>query len=586
MKRRRMSSTSDRRNPRRFHPRAETSGGFRGGRSSDGQFGAAACLGEPAEQPKTAEYAFFQKLKEARARGFPSHPLDVEKNKSETFESRGDRGSGAQCTLDVFSRKRENLLQWLRSTLSPEINELRSKRFDFLSLLLSRLFGTGDEDKISKTLNMDQTEADGTHGKAVDFHLDANIKEFYQKPKELVEVGFESFRGCGSSSSWPRKSGERIFSVYSTPSAYGFVPWSETREMDCISLGNIGDQIRAIDMKWKAVNFHPDIKIKEFYQEPKVLVEVGVETFRGYGSSSAGPSKSGERILSVYDSPSAYGFDPWSETREVDYMSWENIRDIAPYATSDSALDFPHRVGSTVSCNFLRNVDFPHANSNGPFLRGQSHTPLLPWNSDKDERDWLTTCAREEVTNDHSLSLNFQDIDHHHSIMGGYSGKNTFPALPPNDGSSTETCFHAGFKEDSAAFLKHTPITLSYFPSRFHLPEEWIHDLLLEVFSHQKTDEYKDDIFTERHNHQSGMISSAPHSVFGSDLGWKSLLPWDSSGEAQLIFDQALLFHQEENVISSSFYRKAGWEDFMEDTYRINSSGCPSQSIDLPYLNF
>ncbi|KAK4801651.1 hypothetical protein SAY86_022138 [Trapa natans] len=128
------------------------------------------------DQPKTAEYAYFQKLKEGGVHRF-HHPLShVERNQPEIYDvmdgsNKGSHssmltenviapalntsfkkaGSGMFPTLtaspnifsklksmeeintapkmkDVFSRKRENLLHQLRCTMSPEFEGLSLER--------------------------------------------------------------------------------------------------------------------------------------------------------------------------------------------------------------------------------------------------------------------------------------------------------------------------------------------------------------------------------------------------------------------------------------------------------------------------
>lgn len=389
------------------------------------------------------------------------------------------------------------------------------------------------------------------------------------------------------------------------------------------------DQSRIADTNQKSFNFDSDIYTEEFHQKPmKELVEVEVRPLWGC-SSSTWMSRSGERVLSAFDSPSTHGLVPWLELEKLGHTSPGSDRDIIPYAKSDSALDFPTEEGSTVSFSYLRNMeDLPHSNSDVPFLRGKSHTPWLHWNFETGEMDSLVNypreyvfnghcrsldhlhqsiveglgmsglpavplhdqsntgahfnvgtnedLAHEYVINDHSRSLYFLDSDHNWSIDEGLDTCR-LTALPLNDGSSTRTQFNMGIDEDLAALFSHVPITVSCSPSRFHLVEDWIHFHSSEGLSYQRP---SDEIFTEQQHRQSGTNDSTPHSVFGCDSGWQLLLPWDSSGETKLFLDQALQFPQEEKFISSIFLGKDDWDGSMKGSFRSDSSGSSNQSID------
>lgn len=186
-------------------------------------------------------------------------------------------------------------------------------------------------------------------------------------------------------------------------------------------------------MKSKSFNFDSDIYQKEFHQKPmKEIVEDEVGSSWGSGSSSTWPSGHRERIPPVYDSASIHGFVPWSEMEQMGNISLENNKDIVPYAKSDSALDFLIEECSPVSFSCLRNMEeLRHLNR--PFLlEGESHTPLLEWNFDRDEGDSLAICPHEDVISDQSQSLNFWDIDHHWSVVKGL-GTSRLPALPLDD---------------------------------------------------------------------------------------------------------------------------------------------------------
>lgn len=102
-------------------------------------------------------------------------------------------------------------------------------------------------------------------------------------------------------------------------------------------------------------------------------------------------------------------------------------------------------------------------------------------------------------------------------------GTSRLAALPLDYESSTGTHFNMGINKDLAAFFCHVPITGSCFPSKFDLPEDWIHAHSSEVLLYQRP---SDEIFTEgqvQHN-QFGTKDPTPHSGFGSEPGLKLLL--------------------------------------------------------------
>ncbi|KAL3717739.1 hypothetical protein ACJRO7_009214 [Eucalyptus globulus] len=152
--------------------------------------------------PKTSEYAFFKKLKENKGHRFNSRSVQNEATPITKFISDHNpststhvidgvhkesglsllhqdvtpknfaslqapacsvsRKSGTSYSYkcgEVFPKKRENLLLWVKTTSFPEIDELFSKGYGFVSILFSHLNPMSNEDNDSTNLDRKQLDS-------------------------------------------------------------------------------------------------------------------------------------------------------------------------------------------------------------------------------------------------------------------------------------------------------------------------------------------------------------------------------------------------------------------------------------------
>ncbi|XP_044491290.1 uncharacterized protein LOC123215315 isoform X2 [Mangifera indica] len=218
-------------------------------RSSDNPFSSA-----KAGEPKTSEYAFFKKLKTKAGHGSQSRPLDKEESGSKLLGSSylsnvdcsdaiknsfndlrlpiepclnpdlllspvvkvdekkaatdfGDiyrarksmeeyniagrpQGIGNQQE-DLFSTKRRKLRQWVTDTAFPEIEELCSKRYDFVSVLLSRLLPQINEEYSFKIPESEQGESNTLLSWP---HSNIHLKKpHYTSTRNVTEIEFDPY---------------------------------------------------------------------------------------------------------------------------------------------------------------------------------------------------------------------------------------------------------------------------------------------------------------------------------------------------------------------------------------------------------
>lgn len=113
----------------------------------------------------------------------------------------GLRNSGNQHFDEgVFSTKRRKLRQWVADTSLPEVDEFCSKGFDLVSVLLSRLFPKGNENKCCMDPKSRQVDIGTKHQSPSFPDSDTKIKGFDWKcTKNLIESGHWSYWDDGFS---------------------------------------------------------------------------------------------------------------------------------------------------------------------------------------------------------------------------------------------------------------------------------------------------------------------------------------------------------------------------------------------------
>ncbi|XP_030925660.1 uncharacterized protein LOC115952620 isoform X2 [Quercus lobata] len=211
------------------------------------------------DDPKTSEFAFFKKLKENTGRKYESHTLHKEENQSKKFrisdcaggnpnsvkfsckdfsssllaenvtpsnfsshlsplggaskKSGGQHGHG-----EIFSKKRHKLRKWVVETSYPHIEELCSKGYDFVSLLLSRLFPEGNKNSGFKKSKSRQVDIDTKSQFLTSLELHSQLKKLSHMPaRNYMELDHVSHLDDGSSSCWLNRSPEGVLSNFYTP---------------------------------------------------------------------------------------------------------------------------------------------------------------------------------------------------------------------------------------------------------------------------------------------------------------------------------------------------------------------------------
>ncbi|XP_075647872.1 uncharacterized protein LOC142618748 isoform X1 [Castanea sativa] len=223
------------------------------------------------DDPKTSEFAFFKKLKENAGHKYQSHTLHKEENQSKKFKTsdcsggnpnsvkfsckdfsssllaenvtpsnfsshlsplggaskKSEGNSPEACTTsaggqhshgEIFSRKRQKLRKWVVETSYPHIEELCSKGYDFVSLLLSRLFPESNENsgfKKSKSRDID-IDTKSQFLNSLESH--SQLKKLSHIPaSNYMEPDHASHLDDGPSSCWLNRSPEGVLSTFYTP---------------------------------------------------------------------------------------------------------------------------------------------------------------------------------------------------------------------------------------------------------------------------------------------------------------------------------------------------------------------------------
>ncbi|XP_059660216.1 uncharacterized protein LOC132306711 isoform X2 [Cornus florida] len=116
---------------------------------------------------------------------------------------------------EIFSKRRERLLQWVAETSLPEVDKLSAKGCDLVSVLLSRLFPNGNENNYFRDSKPRQTET-GTKNKLLAFpesddkELTWNHERGFMMPKHGPHCN--DF----SAECWSNGSRDGIFSRWNT----------------------------------------------------------------------------------------------------------------------------------------------------------------------------------------------------------------------------------------------------------------------------------------------------------------------------------------------------------------------------------
>ncbi|KAK4858419.1 hypothetical protein QYF36_016065 [Acer negundo] len=270
-------------------------------RSSENQFNAA-----KGDEAKTSEYAFFKKLKTNASHRFHYRPSHADPNQFKSCDSPRERSNGIKnsseelrlpaedvthvnrdiflspvvevdlkrasttfgdiCSTrrnmeeynktlrlkgtqnqhqDLFSIKRQKLHQWVADISFPEIKELCSKGYEFVSVLLSRLFPESGEDNSFKIPRSVQVQNDAKSKFLASPSSNIHLKNLHQiSTRKFMDVECDPYLDNYSSICWLGRSRERTLSNFDSPTGHAHSTLLEynLREPSC----ELGEERNAI----------------------------------------------------------------------------------------------------------------------------------------------------------------------------------------------------------------------------------------------------------------------------------------------------------------------------------------------------
>ncbi|KAG6719216.1 hypothetical protein I3842_04G191100 [Carya illinoinensis] len=229
---------------------------------SHSQFCNPTSQGPKADDPKTSEFAFFRKVKENSGHIFHSDTLQEENKQAKKFKISDCSGEGTNCVKnrcndfrssllaenitpisfssflsppgeaskksgahhrhgEIFSRKRQKLRQWVVETSYPNIEDLCSKGYDFVSVLLSRLFPENNKKSVFMNLKSAEMNLDTKSQFLASLESDVELKKLNHIPaRNYMELDNGSHLDDGPNSScWLNRSEEAVLSNYHPPTS-------------------------------------------------------------------------------------------------------------------------------------------------------------------------------------------------------------------------------------------------------------------------------------------------------------------------------------------------------------------------------
>ncbi|XP_056170299.1 uncharacterized protein LOC115673409 isoform X2 [Syzygium oleosum] len=303
--------------------------------------------------PKTSEYAFFKKLKENKGHRFNSRPMQNEATPAKKFISdhnpststhmvdsvHKESGSSLlhqdvttknfallQAPVDsvsrksgtwnsyksgeVFPKKRENLLLWVKTTSFPEIDKLCSKGYGFVSVLLSRLNPTTNED--NDATNLDRKQLDSSMSSKLHAYPQSGIqlKEFNQNCTwDFLEAEGGHYLDCSLSSGWLNKSMERIIPDFDLPAvaALETSTWQESEdEFQAPNKSLIEEETRDSEWGWVLDNKNNERDLCFVCRSRELTTAPALLTYRCNDHQQTLESGFGGRELSAFSVSSHY----------------------------------------------------------------------------------------------------------------------------------------------------------------------------------------------------------------------------------------------------------------------------------------
>ncbi|XP_010051834.2 uncharacterized protein LOC104440612 isoform X1 [Eucalyptus grandis] len=310
--------------------------------------------------PKTSEYAFFKKLKENKGHRFSSRSMqnkatpatkfiadhnpststhvvdsvhkesgssllhqDVMPNNFASLQSpigSVSRKSGTSYMYkcgEVFTKKRENLLLWVKTTSFPEIDELCSKGYGFVSVLLSRLNPMSSEDNVNPMSNEDN-DATNLDRKQFDSSMSSKLRAYPQSGIQLKEFNHNctwdfleaeggQYLDCSLSSGWLKNSMERIPDYIPAVAAFKTVTWQESEdEFQAPNKSLIEEETRDSDGQWVLNNKNNERDLCFVCQSRELTTAPALLTYQCNDCQQTLESRFGGRELSAFSVSSHY----------------------------------------------------------------------------------------------------------------------------------------------------------------------------------------------------------------------------------------------------------------------------------------
>ncbi|XP_048137724.1 uncharacterized protein LOC115728769 isoform X2 [Rhodamnia argentea] len=303
--------------------------------------------------PKTSEYAFFKKLKENKGHRLSSRSMQNDATPAKKFisdynpststhvvgsvhEESGSsllhqdvtsenstslqapfgsvsRESGTWYSYksgEVFPKKRENLLLWVKTTSFPEIDKLCSKGYGFVSVLLSRLNPMSNEDNDSTNLVRKQLDSSMSSKLHAYPQFGIRLKEFNQNCAwDFLEAEGRQCLDCSLSSGWANKPIERIIPDFDLPAvaALKTSTWQESEdEFQAPNKSSIEEETRDSEWDWVLDNKNNERDLCFVCRSGELTTAPALLTYRCNDRQQTLESGFGGRELSAFSVSSLY----------------------------------------------------------------------------------------------------------------------------------------------------------------------------------------------------------------------------------------------------------------------------------------
>ncbi|KAF8006248.1 hypothetical protein BT93_K0515 [Corymbia citriodora subsp. variegata] len=210
---------------------------------------------------------------------------------------------------EVFIKKRENLTLWVKTTSFPEIDELCSKGYGFVSVLLSRLNPMSNEDNDSTNLDRKQLDSSMSPKLHAYPQSDIQLKEFNQNCTwDFLEAEDGQYLDCSLSSGWLNKSMERNIPDYlPAVAALKTITWQESEdEFQASNKSLIEEEARDSEWGWVLNNKNKERDLGLVRQSRELTTAPALLTYRCNDRQQILESGFGGRELSAFSISSQY----------------------------------------------------------------------------------------------------------------------------------------------------------------------------------------------------------------------------------------------------------------------------------------